>query len=137
MRDVKREAVGTADGTHVTPEWWFYPVANVKLLKWTGEGWDSHKFLDKTLTGVAQKSASFGEGAERVVHSFHHVGEGGKFMNYPPHVAKEGRYTEDFLSDDPLEFHKLFCKTQFAANEMAKVFNSRLAKVPGVSQVLY
>ena len=133
MRDVKREAVGAKEDTQLTAQWKFYPANTVKILSWTSAGWKSHS-LTETTTGVAQKSTVFGEGAERVVHHFRYVGAGGQFWNEGPQVAKEGRFNED-LSGDPLDFHKTFCKTQLASEELATVFNSRLAKIPGVTQV--
>ena len=134
MRDVRREAAGAADDTQLTPLWRFYPIQNVKILKWTPEGWEIRS-TDETVTGVAQKSTVLGEGAERVVYHFRHVGERGRFLRFSPLVAKEGRFKEDLLSKDPLDFHKIFCKTQFTAQQLAKVFNARLAKIPGVTQV--
>ena len=135
MRDVLREAAGAADDTQLTPLWWFYPVETVKILAWTGEGWQGRSLTDKNITGLAQKSTVFGEGAERVVHQFCVVSEAGRFMEkISRYVAKEGRFNEDLMSE-PLEFHKSFCKTQFAAEELAKVFNGRLAKIPGVTSV--
>ena len=133
MRDVKREAAGAADDTQLTSQWKFYPTNTVEILFWTSTGWQGRSLVE-SITGVAQKSTVFGEGAERVVHHFRYVGAGGKFRNDAPHVAKEGRFNED-LSGDPLEFHKIFCKTQLASEELATVFNARLAKVPGVTQV--
>ncbi|GLC46882.1 hypothetical protein PLESTB_000663900 [Pleodorina starrii] len=81
--------------------------------------------------GIAHAMNAFGEGAERVVYQCTElVTFDGGVTGYcvgPRLVAKTSRYTQHL---DDKEFHLDFCRTQGEAEELAQLFNRRLAGGP-------
>lgn len=82
---------------------------------------------------LAVRPKVFGVGAERIVYRCNLATGldtssfvGGKL------VAKESKYIAEEGTDvDHINFHKIFCKTQFIASELAHEFNRHVAALPG------
>ena len=90
------------------------------------------KFTHPRAVGVAMRNEIFGEGAERVVSKFREYDAHGAFVG-PWMVAKQSRFIEEDQTEDQKRFHRSFCSTQQTAARIARVFNERLATIPGVT----
>lgn len=132
VRDVRREPARHAAPAGVEQidawSWWVYikKLGSVTRAVWDRDaGWATVGFATPGAAGVALTECFFGEGAERLVRRFREIDAEGKPIG-PALVAKDNR--------DLKEFHKAFCKTQLRAQDFARVFNEKLATVPGVNQ---
>jgi hypothetical protein len=132
VRDVSREARSSLDDTRVSNDWLVYQGHQVRRFKWSSDEdtWVEAGAITTGAIGVAMRRTIFGEGAERMVRKFREVGSNGQFLG-PKMVAKESRFIEDLRSDDLIQFHKVFCKTQCKAQGLADAFNDRVSKLPG------
>ena len=154
VRDVRRESRYAAEDTRPNYEnWWFFDKGLHERLVWSGRGdrpekkksgparaaspavgWRRvSKFVHPRAVGVAMRTEIFGEGAERVVSKFREYDANGDFVG-PWMVAKQSRFIEDEKTEDQKRFHRSFCSTQQTAAKIARVFNERLATIPGVTE---
>ncbi|PNH12275.1 Eukaryotic elongation factor 2 kinase [Tetrabaena socialis] len=102
------------------------PFTNSPLV----ENWQ-RAYPDKMQRGVAHAKLKFGEGAERVVYQCCEVVsvDGGLTAHCirPRLVAKSTRFSQHL---DDADFHRVFCRTQGEAEELAQLFNRRLQLGP-------
>ena len=141
VRDVRRQARDSV-GQDLLPNanWYTYfagPSWRGERTAWkpTGrdKGWFKIPPIHDQSVGVALNMRFFGEGAERLVREFREIGPDGYFVG-PRLVAKESRFQADVANldrKDIINFHKAFCDTQTRAQGLAKVFNEKLAQLPG------
>ena len=136
VRDVRREPKNKGNDLAVNEEWIYTKLEfvirqryNVKEKCWQAMSFES----ERRARGVALRRMYFGEGAERLVRKFREVDAFKRFVG-PPMVAKESRFINRFINHDSdiKEYHRVFCDTQTRAQNLAMVFNERLAKVPGL-----
>ncbi|PNH00366.1 Eukaryotic elongation factor 2 kinase [Tetrabaena socialis] len=94
------------------------------------ENW-RRAYPDKMQRGVAHAKLKFGEGAERAVYQCCEVVsvDGGLTAHCigPRLVAKSTRFSQHL---DDADFHRVFCRTQGEAEELAQLFNRRLQLGP-------
>ncbi|CAM9383238.1 unnamed protein product, partial [Chrysoparadoxa australica] len=83
--------------------------------------------IPRPICGIAVRSKSFGEGAERIVFQLREIVRSGdsSYMPHGPHlVGKESRFIES--DERKIRFHETFCATQLRARSVTSSFLAQL-----------
>ncbi|CAB1117393.1 unnamed protein product [Ectocarpus sp. CCAP 1310/34] len=135
LRQVEREAPGAhwgrAPTTAQTGDGWVVYWSGVECyefslyaLKNSGSPWVSVDLFSEEANGIAIRSKSLGQGAERLVFGLQEVDlRSGQHVG-PKMVAKESKHIGD--ENNKIQFHHSFAWTQLEAQRIAKQFNRRV-----------
>lgn len=137
VRDVVKESSNvlrdfmeknTTQGQHLSIDggWEIFDSIKEKFT-WSLEinHWKATSDTNKSMCGVAIRKGYFGDGAERLVFRLMHLDSMSQSCG-PLFVAKDSKFIPE---DDKEDFHKVFCKTQQTAQQLAIIFNERLSYV--------
>ncbi|CBN76804.1 conserved unknown protein [Ectocarpus siliculosus] len=135
LRQVEREAPGShwgrAPTTAQTGDGWVVYSSSVEgyefsleAMKYSGTPWVPVELFSEKANGIAIRSKSLGQGAERLVFGLQEVDLRSGELVGPKLVAKESKHIGQETMK--IQFHHSFAWTQLEAQRMAERFNHRV-----------
>ncbi|KAJ1628412.1 hypothetical protein T492DRAFT_841585 [Pavlovales sp. CCMP2436] len=89
-------------------------------------------FAGSRARAVMVHNRIYGKGAERMVHRFHEL-DASDLPVGPPLIAKESRFVHQFNSEEHIEYHYAFVRTQMKAARITHDLNDVIRLAPSPS----